>query len=80
MVRITSRVGSVQTRLEISDTVMQGVVSLPHGMDHSDALSTLSVAGRLAGPNANALTDELRVEPLVGCSILNGVPVEVSAG
>ena len=31
------------------------------------------------GPNANALTDPDRVEPLIGQSILNGVPVTVKA-
>jgi len=44
----------------VTDEVMRGVVSLPHGF---------------ARANANALTDETRVEPVVGTSILNGVPV-----
>jgi hypothetical protein len=56
---------------------MPGVVSLPHGFGHGAAAATLRVAGALAGPNVNALTDDLLVEPLVGTAILNGVPVAV---
>jgi hypothetical protein len=57
---------------------MRGVVSLPHGFGHHDAAGTQRVAGALAGPNVNALTDEQRVEPVLGTSILNGVPVEIA--
>jgi hypothetical protein len=41
---------------------MPGVVSLPHGF---------------ARANANALTDELLIEPVIGTSILTGVPVRL---
>ncbi|MCB9591441.1 MAG: molybdopterin-dependent oxidoreductase [Sandaracinaceae bacterium] len=79
-VRIESRTGSVDATLRVTDEMRPGVVSLPHGFGHADARDTLRVAGALAGPNANALTDEARVEPVLGTSILNGVPVEVRAG
>jgi hypothetical protein len=59
--------------------MMPGVVSLPHGFGHKDAAATLRTAGKLDGPNVNALTDELRVEPIIGTSILNGVSVRVEA-
>jgi anaerobic selenocysteine-containing dehydrogenase len=77
-VRVTSRVGSIEAEVEISDTMMPGVVSLPHGLGHAAARETLHVAGALPGPNANALTDDANIEPLVGTSILNGVPVSVA--
>jgi anaerobic selenocysteine-containing dehydrogenase len=76
-VEIESRVGKVRARLSVSDEVMPGVVSLPHGFGHQEAAGTMQVAGALSGPNMNALTDEELVEPLVGTSILNGVPVTV---
>ena len=76
-VRITSRTGAVVARLALTEDVMPGAVSLPHGFGHAAAQDTLRVAGKLAGPNANAITDDLLVEPVVGTSILNGVPVEV---
>src|SRR5262249_25679515 len=77
-VRVRSRVGEVTVRATISDEVMPGVVSLPHGFGHASAKETLKIAGALAGTNANALTDEALVEPVLGTSILNGVPVSVS--
>lgn len=59
-VRIESRAGSVIAQAQLTEDVMPGVVSLPHGFD---------------SPNVNALTDEQHVEPILGTSILNGVPV-----
>ena len=77
-VRVTSRAGEVTARLAITRDVMPGVVSLPHGFGHAGAAGSLRVAGALAGPSANALTDELRVEPLIGTSILGGLPITVT--
>jgi len=57
---------------------MPGVVSLPHGYGHAEAAETLRVAGAVAGPNINALTDESWVEPILGNSILTGIPVRVA--
>ncbi len=78
-VRVKSRVGEVRGRVEISDTLMPGVVSLPHGYGHAAAKDTMKLAGALVGPNINALTDESMVEPIIGTAILNGVPVVVEA-
>jgi anaerobic selenocysteine-containing dehydrogenase len=77
--RIESRAGEVTVHVEITDEVMPGVVSLPHGFGHQAAAGTLRVAGALAGVSANTLTDEMHVEPVIGTSILNGVPVKVTA-
>ena len=38
----------------------------------------LSVARRQAGVNSNRLTDDLRLDPLSGTAVLNGVPVTVA--
>jgi anaerobic selenocysteine-containing dehydrogenase len=78
-VRVTSRAGEVVATLAVTDDMRPGVVSLPHGYGHADAAPTLRVAGALAGPNVNALTDETTVEPLVGASILSGLVVTVTA-
>jgi anaerobic selenocysteine-containing dehydrogenase len=77
-VEIRSRVGAVQAALAVTPDVMAGVVSLPHGFGHGEAAGTLRVAGALEGPSVNDLTDELFVEPVVGASILNGLPVTVA--
>lgn len=76
--RVRSRVGEVSAPAELSEDILQGVVSLPHGFGHQAAAATLRVAGALPGPNVNALTDEALVEPLLGTAILNGVPVRIS--
>lgn len=77
-VRITSRAGEVVAPAEVSDEVMRGVVSLPHGWGHDDPDTRLSVATRRPGANVNVLTDPDRIEPLSGTAVLNGVPVQIS--
>jgi anaerobic selenocysteine-containing dehydrogenase len=78
-VRVKSRAGAVTARLEVTDDVMPGIVSLPHGFGHEAAASTMKIAGAVPGPNANAVTDELMLEPLTSTAILQGVPVTVEA-
>jgi anaerobic selenocysteine-containing dehydrogenase len=78
-VRVKSRVGSVKAQVAVTDTMMPGVVSLPHGYGHAALKDAQKVAGALPGPNINSLTDEDLVEPVLGTAILNGVPVEVES-
>jgi anaerobic selenocysteine-containing dehydrogenase len=77
LVRVRSRVGEVTARLERSDAVMQGVVSLPHGFGHGSVKDTMKVAGATPGPNVNDLTDELFLDAPTGTAALNGLPVTV---
>jgi anaerobic selenocysteine-containing dehydrogenase len=79
MVRVSSRVGAVTARLEVSADVMPGVVSLPHGWGHDRKGASLSVAAERPGVSANDLTDEAQLDPLSGNARLNGVPVDVAA-
>jgi anaerobic selenocysteine-containing dehydrogenase len=72
-----TRVGAAGVKVKITDEVMPGVVSLPHGYGHARAADTLRIAGALAGPSLNDLTDDMRVEALSGTAILNGTPVSV---
>jgi anaerobic selenocysteine-containing dehydrogenase len=76
--RVTSRVGSVVAPVEITDTVMPGVVSLPHGWGHDVPGTRMAVAAGHAGVNTNVLTDECEVDPLSGNAVLNGIPVDVT--
>ncbi len=77
-VRVSSRVGAIVVPLEISDEVMPGVVSLPHGWGHDRAGTRLSVAQEHAGESINDLTDELAVDALSGTASFSGVAVEVA--
>jgi anaerobic selenocysteine-containing dehydrogenase len=78
-VQVASRVGAVSASLSARDEMMPGVVSLPHGYGHQAVKDTMKIAGNLAGPNINTLTDETLFEPLIGTAILNGVPVSVTS-
>jgi anaerobic selenocysteine-containing dehydrogenase len=74
-VRVSSRTGQITAPLSVSDQMIPGVVSFPHGHGHARLGDAAAVASGLPGQSANDLTDELLVEPLVGTSILNGVAV-----
>ncbi|MDG2332983.1 MAG: molybdopterin oxidoreductase family protein [Myxococcota bacterium] len=76
---IASRVGQIAAPVEISDDLMPGVVSLPHGWGHGQPGSRLSVAAAHPGVNSNRLTDGRPLDPLSGNAVLNAIPVEVSA-
>jgi anaerobic selenocysteine-containing dehydrogenase len=78
-VLVRSRVGSVELPLEISDEMMPGVVSIPHGWGHDRAGVELEVAREHAGQSINDLTDELAVDALCGTAAFNGVSVHVEA-
>ena len=64
--------------VEVTDAVMPGVVSLPHGWGHDAPGARLGVAGAHAGVNANLLADEALVDALSGNAVLNGIPVVVA--
>jgi anaerobic selenocysteine-containing dehydrogenase len=74
-VRARTRVGVITVSVKITDQVMPGVVSLPHGFGHGQSRQTLRIAGALEAPSLNDLTDERRVDPISGTAVLNGTPV-----
>jgi anaerobic selenocysteine-containing dehydrogenase len=75
--KVSSRTGAVVADVEVTDAVMPGVVSLPHGWGHDLPGVRLSIAEAHAGVNSNALGDELLFDALSGNAVLNGIPVEV---
>jgi len=77
-VTVTSRSGQIEVVLEVSDEMMPGVVSLPHGWGHDRPGARLSVARRTPGASLNDLTDESRVDAVSGNAVLSDVPVEVT--
>ena len=70
--------GELIAHVELTDTIMSGVVSLPHGWGHNATGAQLQVAASHAGVNSNLLTDNLQLDPLSGNAVLNGIPVTVS--
>jgi anaerobic selenocysteine-containing dehydrogenase len=75
---VRSSAGSLEAPVEVTDAIMPGVVSIPHGWGHAAAGVRMGVASAHAGVNSNVLADESVVEPLSGNAVLNGIPVEVS--
>ncbi|HWE14599.1 MAG TPA: molybdopterin-dependent oxidoreductase [Solirubrobacteraceae bacterium] len=74
---LRTRTGAVTAEVEVTDAVMPGVVSLPHGWGH-DGQAHLSVAAAHAGTNSNVLADELLVDAVSGNAVLNGIPVALA--
>jgi anaerobic selenocysteine-containing dehydrogenase len=76
--RVSGRTGELSVPVEVTDAVMPGVVSMPHGWGHDADGSALRVAAAHAGTNSNVLTDENLLDALTGNAVLNGIPVTVS--
>jgi anaerobic selenocysteine-containing dehydrogenase len=77
-VRVRSRVGEVVVACEVTDQMMPGVVSLPHGFGHGMKGTRMSVAEeKQPGACSNYLTDEVPLDVPSGTHVANGIPVEV---
>jgi anaerobic selenocysteine-containing dehydrogenase len=77
MALVASRAGSVEIPIEITEAIMPGVVSIPHGWGHTLSMTKTRIASEHAGVNTNILSDETLFDPLSGNAVLNGIPVTV---
>jgi anaerobic selenocysteine-containing dehydrogenase len=77
--RLKTRIAEIEPLVEVSDEIMPGVVSLPHGWGHVDSQTHQRVANAHAGVNANSIIDEAALDLPSASTILNGVPVELEA-
>jgi anaerobic selenocysteine-containing dehydrogenase len=75
---IRSRTGTLTAPVEITDAIMPGVVSLPHGWGHDVPGTRQRVASENAGANSNVLADDQVVDALSGNAVFNGIPVELA--
>ena len=78
-VKVTSRVGSVTIVAEVTDELMPGVVSIPHGWGHGRKGVRQKIAQAHAGVSVNDLTDDTLIDQLSGNAAVNGVPVQLEA-
>lgn len=78
-VRVSSRVAELEVVAEVSDELMPGVVSIPHGWGHNVPGIRLRQAQQVAGVNTNDLTDDQLLDGLTGNAALNGVAVTLTA-
>ena len=79
LVKVTSRVGSVNIEAEVTDELMPGVVSIPHGWGHGRKGVKQKIAQANAGVSVNDLTDDTLIDTLCGNAAVNGVPVTLEA-
>jgi anaerobic selenocysteine-containing dehydrogenase len=77
LARVSSEAGMLEVPVEVSDEMMRGVVSLPHGWGHDKDGTRLSIAREHAGVNNNLLAPGRLVDPLSNNAVVNGIPVEV---
>jgi anaerobic selenocysteine-containing dehydrogenase len=77
-VRIVSHVGALDAELTVSDEMMPGVVSLPHGWGHGRPGTRLRVAAAHPGVSINDLTDDQAIDALTGNAAFSGVAVQVT--
>jgi len=79
LVRLRSRVGAIETTVELTDEMMPGVVSLAFGWGHHRPGVRLAVAAADPGVSMNDITDDGLYDAPSGTSVLDGIPVEVAA-
>ncbi|MDQ8038429.1 MAG: molybdopterin oxidoreductase family protein [Pedobacter sp.] len=78
-VRVATRVGAIELPAEITDSLMPGVISVPHGFGHDREGVRLEIARKVAGVSLNDITDERHIDAITAMPVLNGVPVTVTA-
>jgi len=78
LARVSSEAGTVEVSVEVSDEMMPGVVSLPHGWGHDKEGTRMAVARDHPGVNNNLLAPGHLVDLLSGNAVVNGIPVEVA--
>jgi anaerobic selenocysteine-containing dehydrogenase len=76
-VSVRSRVASVEVPIEISEEMMPGVVSIPHGWGHDRLGIQIEVAQQHAGESINDVTDDLTIDALCGTAAFSGTWVAV---
>lgn len=74
---VTSQGGTVIAPVEVTDDIMPGVVSLPHGWGHGRRGARLDIARLHVGTNINELSPADMIDTASGNAVLNGIPVTV---
>jgi anaerobic selenocysteine-containing dehydrogenase len=64
---------STEAQVHITDSMVPGVVSLPHRWEHNRLWARLRVAAERAGAHLNDLLDDQFRDPLSGNAVLGGI-------
>ncbi len=77
LAELSTDAGSVAVPAEVSDEMMPGVVSLPHGWGHGVDRTKLQVANGQPGVNSNLLNPAHLIDVPSNTQVVNGVPCHV---
>ncbi|MFT4567628.1 MAG: anaerobic selenocysteine-containing dehydrogenase [Saprospiraceae bacterium] len=76
IIEVYSEFGKVQIEAEVTNDIIAGTISIPHGWGHKNGI-VMSVAERNAGVNVNELMSHERLDPLSYNAAFNGHPVGI---
>jgi len=74
---VSTATGRIVLPVDITDDIMPGVVSVPHGWGHDRPGTGQSVAAGNPGASINDIISDQEIDPLAGTSVLNGQTVKV---
>ena len=79
LVMVKSATGEIEIPVEITDSMMTGVVSIPHGFGHNKKGTRLDVAsaGHHAGVSVNDITDHNRLDEVTGNAAFSGQSISI---
>ena len=77
LVRVSTHIGAIELPVTITDAILPGVISIPHGWGHDMEGTELDIARRNPGANFNQIVDQRLMDVPSGNAILSGVPVSV---
>ncbi|PJZ79916.1 molybdopterin-dependent oxidoreductase [Leptospira meyeri] len=72
---VESSVGKIQIPVEITEELMKGVVSIPHGFGHNRSGTNQKVAKEFSGVSINDLTDDQTIDEFSGNAAFSGIKV-----
>jgi anaerobic selenocysteine-containing dehydrogenase len=78
LVTVTSSGGHIEVPVEVTDAIMRGVVSMPHGWGHGKDGTRMAIANGSPGVNTNVLSPPTFIDEPSGNGALNGIPVTVT--
>ncbi|MGJ4734025.1 molybdopterin oxidoreductase family protein [Leptospira levettii] len=74
---VESKVGKLRIPVEITDELMKGVVSIPHGFGHNRSGTNQKVATQFSGVSINDLTDDQSIDEFSGNAAFSGIQVKI---
>jgi len=77
LVRVSSKAGSIELPVEHTNTVLSGVVCIPHGFGHTRADTRVPNAQLKPGVSVNDITDHLRIDSLTGNAAFSGLALTI---